>query len=323
MILGNLSTFWWLIPLCILIIWFYYKQNKKILGFKFNYIFNYKTPINNILIHSSKILRILIIINLLIAILRPQKTNIDREYSATGIDIILAIDISGSMRAKDFKPNRFNAAKNVIKEFINNRKTDRIGLVAFAGEAYTVCPLTLDYDMLNTFLDKLTPGKIKDGTAIGDGLGVAINCLKHAKGKSKIIILLTDGENNSGTIPPNLAAKWADETNIKIYTIAVGSEKGDKVPVIDAYGRILGYTITKVDKNLLRKIAENTNGRFFMATSIKKLEEIYKEIDEMEKTKYNVKIYYNYIDKYRIFLWLALILMILLYIREEVILIIP
>jgi Ca-activated chloride channel family protein len=243
---------------------------------------------------------------------RPQSTSKEEKITTKGIDIVLAMDVSSSMLAEDFRPkNRIEAAKMVAKEFIKGRKNDRIGLVVFAGESFTQCPLTLDYGVLYTILDHLkVASKDWDGTAIGMGLATAINRLKDSKAKSKVIILLTDGRNNRGQIDPITAARMAKAFGIRVYTIGTGTRGTAMYPVQDPlWGTRYVPMRVDIDEDLLRQIARITGGKYFRATSTEKLREIYKEISKMEKTKIEVKEYTRYEEFFVYFLALALVLL--------------
>jgi Ca-activated chloride channel family protein len=212
-------------------------------------------------------------------------TNDDQKEYAEGIDIMIAMDVSGSMMATDFLPNRLEAAKEVAKEFVDARSQDRIGFVAFEGEAYTACPATRNYDYLKNAIDQIQSGRIEPGTAIGTGLGTAVARLRSDSLKSKVIILLTDGESNKGEITPSAAAELAKNKDITVYTIGVGKEGFASMPVNTPFGTITQKTRVNIDEKLLRKIAETTNGQYFRATDKGSLRDIYGKIDEMEKTK--------------------------------------
>lgn len=240
--------------------------------------------------------RFLVIVLMIFALARPQSSHSREQITSEGIDILLILDISGSMRAEDFKPdNRLHAAKAVIHDFLDNRKNDRIGLVVFAGESFTQCPLTLDYRVLGDLLLNVEIGMLEDGTAIGDALANATNRLRHSTAKSKIAILLTDGENNAGTVDPLTAAQAAKALNIKVYTIGMGKEEGAFIPYHDPiFGLQYSRTRTYVDEETLKQIAEITEGRYFRATDNRKLSEIYEEINQLETTKIEVTEYVRY-----------------------------
>lgn len=256
---------------------------------------------------------------LIIALARPQSTHENYETITEGIDIVIALDISTSMLAQDFQPNRFKASIEVAKEFIKGRKNDRIGLVVFAGESYTQCPLTGDYKILLELLDKIKLGVIEDGTAIGDGLINAVNRLRESKAKSRVVILLTDGENNRGEVAPETAADAAKAMGVRIYTIGVG-EKFAPYPVQDFFGRtILQNVEFNIDETMLSYMAKITDGKYYRARNANKLKAIYKEIDEMEKTKISTKTYKRFAEKYNNYLIPALLLLLLGIILEHTI----
>ena len=224
---------------------------------------------------------------IVVASARPQTIEHEEKTTTEGVDIVLAIDISGSMLARDFRPDRLTAAKEVAAQFVANRQGDRIGLVVFAGEAFTQTPLTTDQSTLQTLLGRLRSGVVEDGTAIGNGLATAVNRLRESDSKSKVIILLTDGVNNSGHIAPKTVAEIAKEQNIKVYTIGIGRNGTAPYPVFDERGREV-YTVdmkVEIDEKILEAIAEQTGGEYFRATNKSTLEEIYKKIDSMEKSK--------------------------------------
>ena len=264
------------------------------------------------------ILRMLVILLIIIALARPQTSRGLEEISTEGIDIMLILDASGSMRAEDFKPqNRLQAAKKVVKQFLQSRKNDRIGLIVFAGKSYTQCPLTLDYNILEELLDYVEVGIIEDGTAIGLAIANAIDRLKDSKTKSKVAVLLTDGENNKWKIAPTTAARAAAAMNIKIYTIGIGSvDSGVPIPVDTVFGkdyiRVDGkLVLTKLDEDTLRQIASETGARYFRATDEEKLSEIYEEISQLETTRLNVKKYIRHNELAAYFLLPAAILLLL------------
>ena len=219
----------------------------------------------------------------------PQTKNSWEEVKTKGIDIIIAMDVSGSMLAQDLKPDRLDASKEIAIDFIKGRKNDRIGLIVFSGQSFTQCPLTTDHSSVINLFDGIKYGMVDDGTAIGDGLGNAINRLKHSDARSKIVILLTDGENTSGKIAPMTAAQIAasDSIKIKLYTIGVGTKGMAKSPIaIDFNGKfIYDWVEVKIDEETLKNIAKKTGGRYFRATDNKCLKEIYKEIDKLETTE--------------------------------------
>ncbi|MFH1715193.1 MAG: VWA domain-containing protein [Elusimicrobiota bacterium] len=259
-------------------------------------------------------IRLLAIALLIFTAARPQSGSKSEEVITKGYDIMLCLDTSSSMKAEDFKPNnRLFAAKEVVKEFIRGRKHDRIGLVVFAGVSFTQCPLTVDYNSLLDFLNNVEIGITQtDGTAIGTALITCANRLKDSSGKSKIIILLTDGRNNMGEIDPVTAAKACEALGIRIYTIGAGVPGGALYPIDDP---IFGKRYVKIEEDLdegaLQKIALATDGRYFRATGEESLKSIYKQIDAMEKSEIRVKEYTNYTELFRFFLFPALLLLLL------------
>jgi len=261
--------------------------------------------------HVPFVLRIIGVCLLIVALARPQKGTSEEEVTTDGVDIMLVLDISFSMKSLDFQPkNRLFVAKETLKEFIKKRKNDRMGLVVFAKRSYTKCPLTLDYNILTQFVDKIDFEDFGDATAIGTALATAANRIKDSPAKSKVIILLTDGGNNFGDIAPLAAAKAAGELGIKIYTIGVGKDGDIPYPVemMDpSTGKIVGTQIQMIhsdlDEQLLADIAQAAHGQFFRAQNAEKLREIYDTIDKMEKTVIRTKLYTSYSDRF--FLWLC------------------
>ncbi|MDA3821815.1 MAG: VWA domain-containing protein [Bacteroidales bacterium] len=252
--------------------------------------------------------RILALSFLIIALARPQSTNRWEKVRTEGIDIVMAMDISGSMRAMDFKPNRLEAAKEMGAEFVNSRSDDRFGLVVFAGESFTQCPLTTDKAVVSNFMNELDFGMVEDGTAIGMGLATAVNRLKDSKTESKVIILLTDGVNNQGEIGPLTAAELASNYGIRVYTIGVGSMGLAPYPVQDVFGRTVVQKMqVEIDEDVLKKIAITTSGKYFRATDNDKLREIYSEIDTMEKTQLDVKQFSKRKDEYFPLLFISIL----------------
>ncbi len=253
-------------------------------------------------------LQLLGITMLIIALARPQSTNKWKNVTSEGIDIIISLDISGSMLAADFKPNRLEAAKEVAAEFITNRPDDRIGLVVFSAESFTQCPVTTDHATLLNLLKDIQMGMIDDGTAIGMGLATAVNRLKDSKSKSKVIILLTDGVNNTGTIAPITAAEIARAFHIRVYTIGVGTIGTAPYPVQTPFGTQYQNMEVEIDEPLLQQIANLTGGKYFRATNNQKLRDIYKEIDKMEKSKVEVHEFKKREEEYWRFGFISLLL---------------
>ena len=258
-------------------------------------------------------LRVVAVGAIVVALARPQSQLSRQEMTVEGIDIVMAMDLSGSMLAEDFKPNRLEAAKKVAADFIEGRKTDRMGLVVFAGEAFTQVPLTIDHQVLLKQLGNLKSGSMRDGTALGDGLATAINRIKDSEAKSKVIILLTDGVNNQGSMDPLSAAEIAALYDIRLYTIGVGSLGKAPYPFRDQFGRVHYQNIdVEIDEPLMRQMSAATDdGRYFRATNKKALEEIFDQIDEMEKSKIDVTQYAQTKDEYIGWLWLAAVALLL------------
>jgi len=259
------------------------------------------------------IIRIIAIILVILAVAGPQSGSQEEEVITEGIDIILAMDVSTSMRAEDFKPkNRLQAAKVVAEDFIKGRTNDRIGMVVFAGNSFTQCPLTLDYSIVLKFLSEIETGMIEDGTAIGMAIGNCVNRLRDSKAKSKVVVLLTDGRNNRGEFDPITASHIAETFDIKIYTIGAGKIGEALYPIDDPiFGKRYVRMPVEIDEDLLKKIAGITKGKFFRATDEEKLEQIYKEISDMEKTEIKVKQYTRYSEKFAYFLNPAVLLILL------------
>ena len=262
------------------------------------------------------ILRIAVFVLLIIILARPQTRNSWNNKSVEGIDIMLAMDVSGSMLAEDLRPNRIEAAKEVAAEFIAGRPNDNIGLTIFAGEAFTQCPMTTDHASLLNLLqgvrtDMATRGLIEDGTAIGMGLANAVSRLKDSKAKSKVVILLTDGSNNRGDISPMTSAEIAKSLGIRVYTIGVGTNKVAPYPMIVAGGVQYVNIPVEIDSKTLSEIAAATDGDFYRATNNRELQNIYKEIDKLEKSKLSVKTYSKKYDAYQPFAMVAILLLLL------------
>ena len=272
--------------------------------------------------HLPIALRVVALSLIIVASARPQSVEHETKINTEGIDIVLAVDISGSMLARDFQPDRLSAAKEVAAQFVAARQGDRIGLVVFAGEAFTQTPLTTDQTSLQTLLGRLRSGVVEDGTAIGNGLATAVNRLRESDSKSKVIILLTDGVNNRGQIAPLTVADIAKEQGIKVYTIGVGRNGTAPYPVFDERGREL-YTVdmkVEIDEKILREIAEKTGGEYFRATDKRSLEQIYNEINSMEKSKIE-KVELTHInEEYLIFVLWAIALLLLEFIVRYIVL---
>ena len=267
----------------------------------------------NRILHLPFILRIITLSMVIIVLARPQSSDSWEESDVEGIDIMLATDVSTSMLAMDLKPNRIEAAKEVAAQFINGRKNDNIGLTIFAGESFTQCPLTIDHavmlNMLNSVKCDIAQNRIiEDGTAIGMGIANGVSRLKDSKAKSKVIILLTDGSNNSGEISPEAAAEIAKEFGVRIYTVGVGTNS-ETAPY--PYGDQVINVPVEIDETTLKKIAEITNGKYYRATSKESLGEIYSEIDKLERTKLHARQFSAYNEEYQIFALIALLSLLL------------
>ena len=258
------------------------------------------------LLHMPFALLVAAVALLSIALARPQLTNKWSKESTEGIDIMMALDISGTMLAEDLKPNRLEAAKDVASEFVKNRPNDQIGLVVFAGESFTQCPLTTDHAVLVNLFQSVEYGMIEDGTAIGLGLANAVNRMKDSETKSKVVILLTDGSNNRGDIDPQTAAEIAKTFGIRVYTVGVGSYGQTRVPVNTPMGRQYVTMDSEFDEATLRGIANKTGGQYFRATDNNSLKQIYEQIDQMEKTKLRVREYSKHTENFMPYIIAAL-----------------
>ena len=273
--------------------------------------------------HLMTALRLLAIGLLIVALARPQLGNTTTEIKASGIDILLAVDLSGSMQAMDFTlhgqpADRLDVVKSVVDQFIDARPNDRIGLVAFAGKPYMVSPLTLDHDWLRKRLESLSIGMVEDGTAIGSAIGAGINRLREKDAKSRIMILLTDGMNNAGKVPPLVAAEAAETLKIKIYTIGVGTRGEALMPATDTFGRKrLVRMKVDIDEDTLTKVAQMTGARYFRATDTQSLQKIYDEINSMETTTRTIKNFEHYREMFPFPLIAALLLLALELVRNQ------
>lgn len=312
MFFANISYLLLFIPLIGYVVWYLIKGKSMKPSMKVSTINPFGKGIKsyrNRILHLPFILRILTLSMVIIVLARPQSSDSWEENDIEGIDIMLATDVSTSMLAMDLKPNRIEAAKDVAAQFVSSRKNDNIGLTIFAGESFTQCPLTIDHavmlNMLNAVkCDIALNGIIEDGTAIGMGIANGVSRLKDSKAKSKVIILLTDGSNNSGEISPEAAAEIAKEFGIRIYTIGVGTDS-ETAPF--PYGEQVVNVPVEIDEATLRKIAEITNGKYYRATSKESLSEIYSEIDKLERTKLHARQFSAYNEEYQIFALIALL----------------
>ena len=315
-IFAHPQFFWLLLLLPLMILWHFFwdKKSKPSVTISSTVAFKRAKSLYNQLYHLLFLLRIIAIALLIIALARPQTRSESAKNKITeGIDIVMAIDVSASMLSQDLKPNRFEALKKVASQFVKDRPNDRIGLVIYAGESYTKTPVTSDKSIILNALSELTYGQIEDGTAIGMGLATAVNRLKESKAKSRVIILLTDGVNNTGFIDPQTAAELAAEYGIKVYTVGIGTNGMALSPyALNIDGSII-YRMQQVDidEPLMKKIAKTTNGRYFRATNNQKLQQIYDEINQMETTKVEEFKYTEVDEKFRLWVLIAGVLLLL------------
>jgi Ca-activated chloride channel family protein len=308
-------AFWLWLILPVLIAWYVWKGKNSKSELIISSFMGFEQAHKSLmvrLIHLPFILRCIVIALLVVVLARPQTSLSWKDITTEGIDIMLSIDISSSMLARDFKPNRLEASKDVAAEFVKNRPNDRIGLVVFARQAYTAVPLTINHDVLINQLSMIHPNMLDDGTAIGSGLATAVNRLRESTAKSKVVILLTDGVNNSGSISPLTAAEIAKSFGVRVYTIGAGV-KGKANSPVGKYPNgeyIYDYVDVKIDEELCQKISEMTDGKYFRATNKEKLREVYEQIDEMEKTKIDVTEYRSKKEEFFPFLLLAILVFI-------------
>jgi Ca-activated chloride channel family protein len=313
----NPGFFWLFLLIPIAIAWFFWKRNQQSATLKISSLKGFQGQ-NSFLAKLKPvlfILRLLALSSLIVAMARPRTVNVSNQTKTTkGIDIVMAVDVSGSMLAKDLKPNRMEALKDVAQTFVENRPNDRIGLVVYAAEAYTKTPVTSDKAIILEAIKSIKYDNVlQDGTGIGMGLTTAINRLKDSKAKSKIIILLTDGVNNAGFFEPETASDIAEQYGIKVYTIGIGTNGTAEFPyAIATNGKFLFRMMpVEIDEKLLRSIAKKTKGKYFRATSNSKLEQIYEEINKLETTEIEELKFYDFDEKFRPFVWLAGILLLL------------
>jgi Ca-activated chloride channel family protein len=300
-----------IIPL--LVVWYIRRHKEDTSDIRYSTLLpfrSFKPGVRERLRHLPFALRMLGIALLVVALARPQTTASGQNIYTEGIDIAMLLDISTSMLAEDFQPNRVEAAKDVAQHFVDGRQNDRIGLVIFAAQSFTQCPMTMDYRVLKNLLRQVKPGMVEDGTAIGMAIAQGVNRLKDSKAKSKVMILLTDGMNNRGEIDPLTAAQIAKTFNIRIYTIGVGTVGEAPYPVQTPFGIRYQNIPVDVDEKTLAQIADMTDGRYFRATNNKALKEIYDEIDKLEKTRVEVKAYRSYTELF--YPWAAIVLLSLL-----------
>ena len=307
----NPEFFWLFLLIPLAVFWLFYKRNEKVATLKISSTKGFEGS-SSLLVRLKpylSVLRLLALSSLIIALARPRTVDISNKTKTTkGIDIVMAVDVSGSMLAKDLKPNRMEALKRVAADFVQERPNDRIGLVVYASEAYTKTPVTSDKAIVEEAIKSIKYDNVlQDGTGIGMGLATAVNRLKDSKAKSKIVILLTDGVNNAGFIEPETAADIAKQYGIKVYTIGLGSNGMAESPyAVGPNGQLLFQMMkVEIDEQLMKNIARKTDGKYFRATSNDKLAEIYGEINKLETTEIEELKFYDYDEKYRAFVWIA------------------
>ncbi len=298
----------WFIPALLVLagLWWYFRSRKQLPALKISSadsLLAFGTPFKSQLKKLLPVFRVLTLILLLVAIARPQTSYDEEKVTTEGIDIVIAVDVSTSMLAKDFDPNRLEAAKNQAMSFIDSRPHDRIGLVVFAGESFTQCPVTIDHAIVKNQLKAIKNGILEDGTAIGMGLATSVQRLKESQAKSKVVILMTDGVNNRGLIDPMTASDIAMQYGVRVYTIGIGTNGKAMTPVaMTPDGKLMfDYTDVQIDEDLLKQIAKKTGGQYFRATGNKSLKEIYDQIDKLEKTKIEVSAYQRKTEKFQAF----------------------
>ena len=313
---ANPHFFWLLLVLPLIVAWYVYwnKKSKPNVTLSSTIAFKKISSWKDYLYHSLFALRLLAVALIIIALARPQTHSENAQTKITdGIDIVMAIDVSSSMLSQDLKPNRFEALKKVASQFVKDRPNDRIGLVVYAGESYTKTPVTTDKGIILSSLAELTYGQVEDGTAIGMGLATAVNRLKESKAKSRVIILLTDGVNNTGVIDPLIAAELAAEYGIKVYTVGIGTNGMALSPyALNPDGSIMYRMLqVEIDESLMKKIAQITHGRYFRATNNQKLQQIYDEINKLETSKIEEFKYTEVDEKFRLLVIIATALLFL------------
>jgi len=289
---ANPEFLWGLLILIPITLWYIFKDEENYTSIQISSLRAFPSTPKTYKFYMRYILfalKLILLALLIVMLARPQTTNYWEDRTTEGIDIVIALDISSSMLARDFVPNRLEASKDVAINFISGRPNDRMGLVVFSGESFTQCPLTTDHAVLINLFKDIKQGMIEDGTAIGMGLATAVNRLKDSDAKSKVIILLTDGVNNMGAIDPITAAQLAQSFGIRVYTIGVGKNGYAPYPVQTMFGIQYQDMEVKIDEETLKKISEITGGKYFRATNNNKLKQIYKEIDKLEKSKIQVK----------------------------------
>ncbi len=317
---ANPKLLWGLLIIPVAIVWYILRQKKQEASVRFSDMDGFEKLPKSWKIYARHllfVLQMLALALLIVAVARPQSTSTSETSNIEGIDIILAQDVSGSMLARDLKPDRLEASKKVAADFVESRPSDRMGLVVFAGESFTQVPLTTDHGIMLNMLKELKSGMIDDGTAIGDGLATAINRLKDSEAISKVIILLTDGLNNSGSVDPYTAAELAKLYGIRVYTIGVGSYGTAPFPVQTMFGVQYQQMKVEIDEKMLTTIANSSGGKYFRATSNQKLTEIYDEIDKLERSKIEVTEFRHLHEEFYPLVALALALLLLEFILRK------
>jgi Ca-activated chloride channel family protein len=308
---ANPEYFYLMLLIPVLIVWYWFRHNKTQAEVIYSGLAAFsgvkKSP-RTWLIHGLFILRLLALALLIVALARPQYTSSKQNVQIEGIDIVMTMDVSGSMLARDFHPDRLEAAKDVAEDFIKGRPNDRVSVVIFSGEAFTQVPLTTDHAMISNLFKEIISGMIEDGTAIGDGLATSVSRLKDSEAISKVIILITDGVNNSGSVDPMSAAEMAKMFGIRVYTVGIGTMGMAPYPVQTPYGIQLQQMKVQIDEELLQKIATTTGGQYFRADNNNKLKAIYKEIDQLERSKIDVQEFKKKHESYLIFALAAFLL---------------
>ncbi|MBX3042988.1 MAG: VWA domain-containing protein [Candidatus Kapabacteria bacterium] len=309
---ANPEYFYLFILVPLYLFWYIYKELRQNVAMKMSTLAGFNGTGKSIKIylrHILILLRIFAISALILALARPQTSSKMESISSEGVDIVISLDVSTSMLAEDFKPNRIEAAKKQAIDFVDKRQNDRMGFVVFAAESFTQCPITVDHNVLKNLILDVKSGMVEDGTAIGMGIATAVSRLKESKAKSKVLILLTDGVNNTGIVAPLTAAEIAKTFDIRIYTIGVGTRGMAPYPVKTPFGTQYRNVEVEIDDDLLKKIAEMTGGKYFRATNNKGLSKIYEEIDSLEKTKIDVAVFSKKHEEYHSLVILALVLL--------------
>ncbi|MCC6599091.1 MAG: VWA domain-containing protein [Crocinitomicaceae bacterium] len=309
MTFANKEFFWLLAVLPLMAIGYIFFLRKRLTHLRFSSLENfsgYSPTLRQRLTHLPFVLTWIASAAIIVALARPQSSSGGQNVTTEGIDILMALDISTSMLAEDLKPNRLVAAKKVAAEFIDNRPNDRIGMVIFAGESFTQCPITSDHAVLKNLLEGIQSGMLADGTAIGEGLATAVSRVKDSKAKSKVVILLTDGVNNVGEIAPSTAGDIAKTFGVRVYTIGVGTQGMAPYPFQTPFGIQYQNVPVDIDEETLKNISQNTGGRYFRATKTSELEKIYSEIDQLEKTRVEVTEFHHKSEEFYPLIILAL-----------------